>query len=111
MSQSNETESAQLSFGDLNKLIEDKATSLFQQLVGKKDDDKPTDTPKTTEKKEETIDLDSQVQAAINRLKEDEERKTKETERDATIKALVEKTKEKAPVERRRVHKIMGWGE
>lgn len=103
-------ESATLSFGDLNKLIEEKATSLFEKLTGKdapKDEktaDKPVDTPTSSS-------LEDQIQKGIATLREREAREAKEKERDDTIAGLVEKTKPKTPVERRRVHRFMGWGE
>jgi len=73
------------------------------------------DTPKTdTTKPATTTDSRSvadTVRAEIEKIKAHE----KQSERDATIDQrlaeLAETIKEKPPVERRRVHRLMGWGD
>jgi len=59
--------------------------------------------------------VDDEVRTAVEKLEADrkarEERAAKDKNYEDKIAALEERTKERAPVERRRVHKIMGWGE
>lgn len=82
--------------GTLRKWIEDAVASRTTAKEG------GSDTPST---------VADQVQAALEKLK----LKEKTDERDAKIDALlagkVEQPKEKAPMERSFVHKLMGWGE
>lgn len=54
--------------------------------------------------------VQQQVQAALQALQRKEEREKRDKEVDDFL-AEAKKEKEKPPVERRRVEKIMGWGE
>src|SRR5579859_3348408 len=51
-----------------------------------------------------------QVQAELAKIKADEEATAEKTTTQTRIKSIEEKL-ERPPVERRRVHKVMGWGE
>jgi hypothetical protein len=97
-----------LSLGDLRKLVTDTVADVMKSVT-------PSGESVTAPKPETRMDRSTTVQAAVQA--EIEKIRAKETEakekEDLTAKltALELATKEKAPVERSRVHKIMGWGE
>lgn len=98
-----------LTFGDLKKLITDTVESLTK--AGKDVTGSAGSTHEPFTKATGGASVDDQVKAALAKLQADKEREDKEKERDTTLAELKTKLDEKAPVERRRVHKLMGWGE
>ena len=100
-----------LTMGDLKKLIEDTVGNLVKSGKGVTDEQHEKAADRTETKLSRNSDVAEKVQEELAKIREKEARDTKERERDETLKSLVEKTAEKAPVERRRVHKLMGWGE
>lgn len=100
-----------LTMGDLKKLIEDTVGNLVKTGKDVRDDQHEKAEDRTERKLDRNSDVAAKVQEELAKIRDKEARDTKERERDETLKSLVEKTAEKAPVERRRVHKLMGWGE
>lgn len=99
---------APLTIGDLRKMI----TETVQGLVGgngeKKDDNTP---PKDEPTHPQAGGIAAEVQRQVEKIRAREARQKRDEEVDGKLKELSEKVQEKQPVERRRVHKIMGWGE
>lgn len=100
-----------LTMGDLKKLIEDTVGNLVKTGKDVRDDQHEKAEDRTERKLDRNSDVTERVQAELAKIRDKEARDAKEAERDATLAELVTKTAEKAPVERRRVHKFMGWGE
>ena len=94
--------------GTIRGFITEEIKRLLPTVGGK------TDTPESSTKddKEESNvgSVQQQVQAALKALQSKEAREKRDSEVDEFI-AEAKKEKEKPPVERRRVEKIMGWGE
>lgn len=88
-----------LKLGDIRKLIE-------EIIDGKKDDTKTAG-----DKPAEDGNISSKVRQAIEDIKAREKDDKEKEDLKTQVAALTEATKEKPPVERRRVHKLMGWGE
>lgn len=99
--------------GDLRKMVNDLVQDAVKGAGTKEDsgkssvdsDDKsgvPTGFQRGT--------MRAEVEREIARVKEREERVAKDNKIDETLTAL-QKATEKVPVERRRVHKFMRWGE
>lgn len=105
MAEDKPPESTGIKLGDLKKLIQDTIAEVLPKADEKKPEDKPD------EKVESSGSIADKVRAEIEKLrakeKEDEEKSTLTK----TVAELAEKTREKVPVERRRVHRLMGWGE
>lgn len=89
-----------VTMGDLRK--------MFTDLVGQIGGGSP--------KKEETsTDIGTQVREELTRLEERRKRQAANDQLRADVEALkasaTKPPEEKTPIERRRVHRIMGWGE
>jgi hypothetical protein len=56
-------------------------------------------------------DIASQVQEAIADIRKKEEREERDKRVESTLAELQKKVMETPPVERRKVHRFMGWGE
>jgi hypothetical protein len=103
-----------LKLGDLKKLITDTVEGAFKSREDKDPQPQPTPPRRTSTRREaETAgrSIDDEVAAAIKKL---EAEKAERAEREALRKDVddvKERTKEKPPVERRRVHRFMKWGE
>lgn len=100
-----------ITMADIRRMVTETVGEVMKGVTGKPDD-KPADKPGETGTKENTPgDMASIVRNEIKRIKDHE----KATERDATIDTKLAELSaavvEKPPVERRRVHKFMGWGE
>src|SRR6476619_5690978 len=99
-----------LTVGELRSLITETVKGL---LPGSDTKDEKTDT------KNETKDTDSgtgnsiaaAVAREVERIRRKEEREQRDKQVDDDLKVLKERVVEKPPVERGRLHKIMGWGE
>jgi hypothetical protein len=95
-----------LNVGQLREFIAESVKSAVAGLGGEKKED-------SGEGKKDLSggDITQQVQRELARVREHERRTQREKDIDTTLAALQERTKEKPPVERRRVHKFMGWGD
>lgn len=95
-----------LTAGGLRDMIKEMVTDAVAALTPKKDTDtassKPSDAP---------TDVAGQVQAELARLKRREERDARDKKIDDQLAELQGKTADKPPMERRKVHGFMGWGE
>lgn len=99
-------ENKPLSVGLLRELIRDEiggvADKLFPKDVGKKENDRPASDG----------DIKTQVETALAALKLREKRQARDDEVDKLLEERKKPpTEEKAPIERGRFHKFMGWGE
>ena len=92
-----------IKMGDLKKLIQDVVAEAVKP--GDKPTDKSDDAPATVGGIADKV--RQEIEAIRAREKEETEKVTMASE----LAELKEKAKEKAPVERRRIHKFMGWGE
>jgi hypothetical protein len=109
-------------FGDLKKLIGDmiadvgKAGAAVGDLLpggGQQQQRVPLrdQVRSQREQAQKPRSVDDEVAAALKNIEADKERERKEQQLTADITDLKERTKEKAPVERGRLHKLMGWGD
>lgn len=99
-----------LKFSDLKKMMTDLVDGAISAREPKQQEGEGNQRRSTRERQPQR-DIDSEVQKALDKL---EHEKSERAERDALktdVADLKERTKERAPVERRRVHRIMGWGE
>ena len=93
--------------------------SLIQEVVGSskstEEDAHRAAEHHTASRLDRSSSVAAAVQAELAKLqakdKEDKEVQERQQQLDNKLAELSEKTKEKPPVERRRVHKLMGWGE
>lgn len=108
-----ENEPEKLTVGGIKKMITDAVAEATKG--GKTPEDKTLDPVHTMSGANRQASVAAQVQEELRKLHEKEEKEKQQAERDKGIDdqlaALTEKTQEKAPVERGRVHKYMGWGE
>jgi hypothetical protein len=102
-----------MKFGDLKKFVDERVKAAVDAVTGGGQDPAPRQRPfrDAPQGQPQRRSVDDEVNAAIKKLEADKEREKKETETDAKLAALEERTKERPPVERRRVHRLMGWGE
>lgn len=104
-------EGGKLTAGDIRKMVTDLVSEAVKGIGGAKDEAHG----KAEDHTQEKLDRPSSVQAAVQREIARMEEKAKQDERDKTIDEglakLNEVTAEKPPIERRRVHRVMGWGD
>lgn len=98
-----------LSIGELRDFIKQEITSALGGIKGVAKSDSDPKTTDTTSGQSSSI--ADEVQREISRLKDREAKSAQEQDLKDQIKALQDKTQEAPPIERRRVHKLMGWGE
>jgi hypothetical protein len=111
MAEDKSSEGGKLTAGDLRKMVSELVSEAVKGIT--------TTTDKAHEQAEEhtqeKLDRPSSVSAAVQREIARIQAKEKQDERDKTIDEglakLSEVTAEKPPIERRRVHKVMGWGD
>jgi hypothetical protein len=100
-----------LKLGELRSLIEDVVKKVTGSAEKTEDDAHERAQKGTLNRLDRESSIAEQVQAELAKMNEAEKRKAKEDGLAATVKTLTEKVLERAPVERRRIHKFMGWGE
>lgn len=102
-----------VTMGDLRTIIKDMVTEVVG--TGKKETTDgvsgtaPKQAPETTENR--SVGVAAMVKAEIDKLKAQEQEESEKATIQDKLKELSDKTAEKQPIERRRVHKMMGWGE
>lgn len=99
-------ESTGLKMGDLKKLIQDTVMEAVKGVTPSSDDKKTDDTPKPGD----ASSIANRVRQEIETLRKEEAADTKAATLEKTVADLAA-AKEQAPVERGRLHKLMGWGE
>lgn len=104
MSEGAPPETSGIKMGDLTKLIKD---TVAEAITGMK----PTDSKPDDKVVDEDSSVAAKVRAEIEKISANKKKEEKEATIDSELKDLREKTKEKAPVERTKLHKLMGWGE
>jgi len=103
-----ETSSA-LTVGELRKMIKDSVQEFAGALTGggdAKDDKKPVAEGSPT-----GGGIAAEVARQVAKIREREAREQRDKDVDERLEKLSSTVVEKAPVERSRVHKFMGWGE
>lgn len=110
-----EPKNSTLSFKQLKQLIADTVEGAFSSREAAKIDDQAGQ-PARRQLRQHTDSkparsVEDEVQAALDRLQKEKDARALEEARDGRIKALEDKTAEKPPVERRKVHRFMKWGE
>jgi hypothetical protein len=98
-----------LGIGELREFISETVKQAVAGLAPAKDEKE--EVSKSDDKGVSGGDIAAQVKRELERVRSHEARQKREEEIDTTLKSLVERTAEKQPVERRRVHKFMGWGD
>lgn len=103
-----------LSFKQLKQLITDTVEGAFSSREAAKID--KVDQPQRRQLRQQPTGnvgrtVEEEVQAALERLEKEKEAREKEAALEGRLKGLEEKTVEKPPVERRKVHRFMKWGE
>lgn len=105
MSETNDT-GGKVTVADLRKMVADLVGEAVKVVKPESDTGS-----KDTGRQPDSRSVAEQVQAALAGIRDKDEREKRDRTIDQTLAELQERTKEKPPVERRRVHKIMGWGE
>lgn len=100
-----------LKVGDIRKMISDMVTEAVKAGTSTEGKAHEGAQQHTETRLDRSSSIQAAVQAEIDKIKGKEAAEQKDADLQKTLTELQEKTKEKAPVERRRVHKLMGWGE
>lgn len=98
--------------GEIRALVREVFAELAPTLGGKKESE--SEPAKETTSRQTGKSIQDEVKAELARLREAEERQQSDADlraQVAELKAKADTASERAPVERRRVHKIMGWGD
>jgi len=98
--------------GEIRALVREVFAELAPSLTGKKESEQ--EPAKETTSRQTGKSIQDEVKAELARLREAEERQQSEADlraQVAELKAKSETTAERAPIERRRVHRVMKWGE
>ncbi len=105
-----ETGTGALTVGELRKFITDTVQSVVGTIGKTEEKTHEAAQDHTQETLARKGNIASEVQAELEKLRRREERASRDKTIDEKLAAL-EKVTEQHPVERRRVHKLMGWGE
>lgn len=104
-------DSGSFHLGDLRELIAQEVKKAAGALTST-DTKEHKEAEKLTEKGlDSKSNIAAQVQQAIDEIQGKEKAAQREKDIDDKLAELTKRTEEKTPVERRRVHKFMGWGE
>jgi hypothetical protein len=102
---------------DLRKMISDQVTEAMKAVqstvVGTPDPTPPATDPRQAPRMRagQQRNVADEVSAALDKIERDKADQEWRTGLDKDLTELKERTKEKPPVERSRLHRIMGWGE
>lgn len=111
MAEEEKTESSSaLTVGELRNMIADTVKSIVGGGDDKKEDEKKTE-PTSGGSRPEGGGIAAEVARQVEKIRAREAREKRDSEIDGKLKELSEKVQEKPPVERRKVHRIMGWGD
>jgi len=96
-----------LKMGDLKKMIQDTVTEVVKGITS-------TDPPKPDPAKDSSTGGSSvadRVREEIEKIRQREAADKEKEDLKTQVAELAKATQEKAPVERGKLHKLMGWGE
>ena len=96
---------SRVTMGDIKELVKSTIAEMMPKDEGK------TSSVATGDDKTPSVGIAAMVQAEIDKIKAKETEDAEKATIQEKLNELSEKTQEKQPVERRRVHKFMGWGE
>jgi hypothetical protein len=102
---------APLTLKELGKFIKDTVAEAVSGIKSTTDDVHEKAAEHTEEKLDRKSTIAEQVQAEIAKLRQQEKQEGESKAVTDRIAALEARVEEKPPVERRRVHRLMGWGE
>lgn len=109
MSETPPNDTPGITLADIRKLVTDTVAEVTKGLTPSGGGSTPpSNTPDDTATGRS---VKEQVEAALAGITEKNQRAEREKTIDQQLKDLSEKVAEKPPVERRRVHRLMGWGE
>lgn len=97
--------------GDLRKLIADTVSSMTGSQPQQSQPRQSLRDQVRDSRSGQSRNVDDEVSAALAKIEADKKRQERDAAIDKDLTDLKERTKEKAPVERSRRHRFMGWGE
>jgi len=100
-----------LTLGVVRKLVADTVSAALKGVERTEGTAHAAAQQHTESRLDRSSTIQATVQAELDKLKAKEDSEKKEADLQAKLAELTEATAEKAPIERRRVHKLMGWGE
>jgi hypothetical protein len=104
-----EPDGDKLTMGSLKKMIQDTVAEIVPGLIGSAKPPTPAGPAPATDV---PTDIAAQVRAQVERIRKQEEKQKTEAQVLADIAALKDaKPVEKVPVQRSKLHKVMGWGD
>lgn len=109
-----DTSDGKFRIGDLREIIAAEVKSAIGAVkdVTSTDTKAHDDAEKITEAKlDSKSTIASEVEKAIADIKSKEAAAARDQDVDSKLKTLFDRTEERPPVERRKVHRLMGWGE
>lgn len=96
-----EAEEGSVKFSDLKEVVREVVAEMLPSR---------SSSTKSTSRASSGAGIAEEVQAQLAKIKADEDAKAEKTSVQTTLADLKAKV-ERPPVERRRIHKVMGWGE
>jgi len=112
------TTDSKLNLGDLKKMVADTVAEAMKNVTTTGSNTREVTQSHLEGRGDRSSTVQAAVAAEIQKIKDSEQadkdkaaREAKDQEFETKLSKLSEATAEKPPVERRRVHKFMGWGE
>lgn len=99
---------AVVKFGELKSVVEEVVKDAIDKLTG--NGDKKADTSDPSQKINPAT-ISQEVREALAEIHKGDTEQQQRESAESRLKAVEEKVAEKAPVERSRKHRIMGWGD
>jgi CHASE3 domain sensor protein len=105
------TDKGTLTLGDLKNFIDTRIQALVESGKDKEEGARDKAQDHTEDKLDRGSRIEEQVTRALQKLREKETKDEEQKTLSQQVAELLERTKERPPVERRKVHRFMGWGE
>jgi hypothetical protein len=107
---STEDKAKPLTIGDLKKFVEDTVHNVVKGVKTTESTAQEGAQEHTEKRLDRSSTVQQQVEAELAKIRAKEERDKKDSEIESKLNELTTRTEVK-PVERRKVHRFMGWGE